>query len=127
MYEEYYILPKQPITKQKAEKFLSKQYYKIYHILTLDTITRYIGPYSEYRHKFIYAPSWLIIKNMATKWKIPVVLPLNCCKGFVHTNLLCLRKTYPECSFNEFDFIPVSTEEVIAAYGLTIQEESKEQ
>jgi hypothetical protein len=129
MFEEYEYVIKQSITNEKADKFLSKNYYKIFHLLSSEILYKeLLVPHNIFKldSKQCYEGR-ILGKPMGwyLSWKqysCPLVLPLHCCKGFVHTNIAngSLGKRYPECTFNEFDYIPVSKEEAIIAYGLNI-------
>ena len=128
MFEEYDYVHKQFITNKKADIFLSKQYYKILHLLTCEIIHKDLLSNNKFNLDVIESFRSRILGKPAGWWyswriySCPLVLPLNCCKGFIHTNLEngLLAKRYPDCTFNEFDYIPVSIEEAIAAYGLNI-------
>ena len=134
MYEKYRAVQSSLITNEKANRFLSKTYYKIYHILTEEFVYRDLscsygepsGPFKpeneilyKRRHDRIataHYPSYLSCKSC------PVVLPLVGCKGFVRQGIKdgTLQKLFPDCSFEEFIYTPVKPQEVVAAYGLNI-------
>ena len=127
MFEEYEFVNKQFIINEKADKFLTKDYYKILHLLSGEIIYKTLGgkpnsfileSISVYKARIKGEPrAWYSpIKSCSC----PLILPLANCKGFIHTNIKELAQRYPECVFNEFDYIPVSKEEAIAAYGLNI-------
>ena len=128
MFEEYEYVHKQLITNKKADIFLSKQYYKILHLLTGEIIYKDLFSNNKFKLDVMACHQGRLIGKPVGWWfswkmySCPLVLPLNCCKGFIHTNLEngLLAKRYPNCTFNEFDYILVSIEEAIVAYGLNI-------
>jgi len=130
MRDEYSEVSQLIITNKKAEKFLSNDFYKILHLLTGEILYRDCSGNGSKkmleatvkRKRRLREDTKVVYPTYFNNYykSCPIVLTLKACKGFIHTNLKELQKIYPDCQFCEFDYIPVSKEEVIKAYGLNI-------
>lgn len=118
-YLDYIFIHTQTLTEAKLKKFMGLKYFKAYNIITGEILYREIRynqklyrPESDNSYKYRQE-----VKNYSftRKLSVPCVLELHKLKGFIRN--MCNQKDF-KYLYSEYDYIEVSMEEALCAFGL---------